>query len=52
MTLRKVLIIVAGGLARSGRRSRLADRGKKVIVIDQEPEAFLGGQAYWSMLAG
>ncbi|MGH3095206.1 MAG: FAD-binding dehydrogenase [Streptosporangiales bacterium] len=28
--------------------AELADAGRRVIVVDQEPEASLGGQAHWS----
>jgi len=28
--------------------AELADAGKKIIVLDQEPEQSLGGQAFWS----
>ncbi|SLN31614.1 KsdD-like steroid dehydrogenase [Falsiruegeria litorea R37] len=42
-------IIVGGGLAGLAAAAELGDRGKKVIVLDQEPEQFLGGQAFWSL---
>jgi predicted oxidoreductase len=42
------VIIVGGGLAGLVAAAELADAGKKVIVLDQEPEASLGGQAFWS----
>ncbi len=42
-------IIVGGGLAGLAAAAELGDRGKKVIVLDQEPEHFLGGQAFWSL---
>jgi predicted oxidoreductase len=29
--------------------AELGDRGKKVIIVDQEPAHFLGGQAFWSL---
>ncbi len=43
------VIIVGGGLAGLVAASELGDRGKKVILLDQEPEGFLGGQAFWSL---
>lgn len=42
-------IIVGGGLAGLTAAAELGDRGKSVILLDQEPERFLGGQAFWSM---
>src|SRR5687767_1202802 len=42
-------VIVAGaGLAGLVAAAELADAGRKVILLDQEPEASLGGQAFWS----
>ena len=43
------VIIVGGGLAGLVAAAELADRGKQVTIIDQEPEGFLGGQAFWSL---
>ncbi|WP_170466423.1 FAD-binding dehydrogenase [Ruegeria arenilitoris] len=42
-------IVVGAGLAGLAAAAELGDRGKKVIVVDQEPEHFLGGQAFWSL---
>ncbi|MEP1092747.1 MAG: FAD-binding dehydrogenase [Rhizobiaceae bacterium] len=42
-------IIVGGGLAGLVAAAELGDRGKNVIFLDQEPESFLGGQAFWSL---
>ncbi|TDK41069.1 FAD-binding dehydrogenase [Antarcticimicrobium luteum] len=42
-------IVVGGGLAGLAAAAELGDRGKRVIVLDQEPERFLGGQAFWSL---
>ncbi len=42
-------IVVGGGLAGLAAAAELGDRGKTVIVVDQEPESFLGGQAFWSL---
>ena len=41
-------IVVGGGLAGLAATAELADAGKRVILLDQEPEASLGGQAFWS----
>jgi predicted oxidoreductase len=41
-------IIVGAGLAGLVAACELADAGKKVIILDQEPEQSLGGQAFWS----
>ena len=42
------VIIVGAGLAGLVAAAELVDAGKKVIVLDQEPPASLGGQAFWS----
>ncbi|MDO8501445.1 MAG: FAD-binding dehydrogenase [Gemmatimonadaceae bacterium] len=41
-------IVVGAGLAGLVAAAELADAGKRVIVLDQEPEQSLGGQAFWS----
>jgi predicted oxidoreductase len=41
-------IVVGAGLAGLVATGELAAAGKKVIVVDQEPMASLGGQAFWS----
>ncbi|MEX0347479.1 MAG: FAD-binding dehydrogenase [Rhizobiaceae bacterium] len=43
------VIIVGGGLAGLVAAAELGDRGKKVIILDQEGENSLGGQAFWSL---
>ncbi|WP_342078737.1 FAD-binding dehydrogenase [Yoonia sp. SS1-5] len=43
------VIVVGAGLAGLVAAAELADRGKAVTIIDQEPESFLGGQAFWSL---
>lgn len=43
------VLIVGAGLAGLTAAAELADRGKQVTIIDQEPEGFLGGQAFWSL---
>jgi len=42
------VIIVGAGLAGLVAAAELADAGKRVIVVDQEPEQSMGGQAFWS----
>ncbi|ULT59078.1 FAD-binding dehydrogenase [Neobacillus drentensis] len=42
------VIVVGAGLAGLVTVAELADAGKKVLLLDQEPEASLGGQAWWS----
>ena len=42
-------IIVGAGLAGLVATAELIDAGKTVIVLDQEPEQSLGGQAFWSL---
>ena len=42
------VIVVGGGLAGLVAAAELADAGRKVILLDQEPEQSLGGQAFWS----
>jgi predicted oxidoreductase len=41
-------IVVGAGLAGLVAAAELIDAGKRIIVLDQEPEASLGGQAWWS----
>ena len=42
------VIVVGAGLAGLTAVAELADRGKRVLLLDQEPEQSLGGQAWWS----
>ena len=42
------VIVVGAGLAGLVAAAELADAGRRVVVVDQEPEASLGGQAFWS----
>jgi uncharacterized protein len=42
------VIVVGGGLAGLVAATEIADSGKRVIVVDQEGEQNLGGQAFWS----
>lgn len=41
-------IVVGAGLAGLVATAELTNAGKKVLLLDQEPEASLGGQAWWS----
>jgi predicted oxidoreductase len=42
-------IVVGAGLAGLVAAAELADAGRQVLVLDQEPEQSLGGQAFWSL---
>ncbi|WEV24622.1 FAD-binding dehydrogenase [Streptomyces sp. 71268] len=42
------VIVVGAGLAGLAATAELVDAGRTVILLDQEPEASLGGQAHWS----
>jgi len=43
------VIIVGGGLAGLVAANEAASRGRKVLLLDQEGEQSLGGQAFWSL---
>ena len=43
------VIVVGAGLAGLVATAELAAAGRRVILLDQEPEASLGGQAFWSL---
>jgi uncharacterized protein len=43
------VIVVGGGLAGLVATAELVNAGRRVILLDQEPEASLGGQAFWSL---
>jgi predicted oxidoreductase len=42
------VIVVGAGIAGLVAACELAERGKQVLLVDQESEANLGGQAFWS----
>nr|WP_211660951.1 FAD-binding dehydrogenase [Modestobacter muralis] len=42
------VIVVGAGLAGLVATAELADAGRRVVLLDQEPAASLGGQAFWS----
>ncbi|MER8777577.1 FAD-binding dehydrogenase [Mesorhizobium sp. M0977] len=43
------VIIVGAGLAGLVAAAELTEAGKKTIIVEQEPEQSLGGQAFWSL---
>ncbi|MDV6011720.1 FAD-binding dehydrogenase [Haloechinothrix sp. LS1_15] len=43
------VIVVGAGLAGLVAADALAQAGKRVVIVEQEPEASLGGQAHWSL---
>jgi predicted oxidoreductase len=43
------VIVVGAGLAGLVAATEIADTGKRVIVVEQEGEQSLGGQAFWSL---
>ena len=43
------VIVVGAGLAGLAATAELADAGKRVLLLDQEPEQNFGGQAFWSL---
>src|SRR4051794_31675080 len=49
MTLDADVVVVGAGLAGLVATAELADAGRRVVVVEQEPEASLGGQAFWSL---
>src|ERR1700726_4628037 len=43
------VIVVGAGLAGLVAATELAAAGRRVTIVDQEPEQSLGGQAFWSL---
>src|ERR1700721_3001533 len=43
------VIVVGAGLAGLAATAELADAGYRVLLVDQEPESSIGGQAFWSL---
>ncbi|MEU8523479.1 FAD-binding dehydrogenase [Streptomyces sp. NBC_01216] len=48
MTYDADVIVIGAGLAGLVATAELVDAGRSVILLDQEPEQSLGGQAHWS----
>ncbi|RFA08785.1 FAD-binding dehydrogenase [Subtercola boreus] len=48
MNAQSDVIIVGAGLAGLVAAAELVDAGRHVTIVEQEPEASLGGQAWWS----
>ena len=42
------VIVVGAGLAGLVAATELVERGRRVLIVDQENEANIGGQAFWS----
>ncbi|MGY1731264.1 FAD-binding dehydrogenase [Geodermatophilus sp. SYSU D01045] len=42
------VVVVGSGLAGLVATAELADAGRRVVLVEQEPEASFGGQAWWS----
>src|SRR5438105_3392359 len=42
------VIVVGAGLAGLVATAELVAAGRRVVLVDQEPEQSLGGQAFWS----
>ncbi|MGZ4507329.1 MAG: FAD-binding dehydrogenase [Blastococcus sp.] len=42
------VVVVGAGLAGLVAAAELADAGRRVVLLEQEPEASFGGQAWWS----
>jgi len=42
------VIVVGAGIAGLAAAAELTDAGRHVLLLDQEPEQSLGGQAWWS----
>src|SRR5580658_1174002 len=49
MALDTDVIIIGGGLSGLAAANELVIKGMRVMLIEQEPEQCLGGQAFWSL---
>ncbi|WP_022928028.1 FAD-binding dehydrogenase [Patulibacter americanus] len=43
------VVVIGAGLAGLVAAAELADAGRRVVLLDQEPEQSMGGQAFWSL---
>ena len=43
------VIVIGAGLAGLVAASRAVERGRSVLVLDQEGDQSIGGQAFWSL---
>ena len=43
------VVVIGAGLAGLVATAELAAAGRRVVLLEQEPEASLGGQAFWSL---
>src|SRR6266542_5647196 len=48
LTMDADVIVVGAGLAGLVAAAEVAGTGRHAVVLEQEPEASLGGQAFWS----
>ncbi len=48
-TLNTDIVVVGAGLAGLTAAAEAADAGRRVVILDQEPSASLGGQAFWAL---
>lgn len=48
MALDTDVVVVGAGLAGLVAAAELAEAGRKVVIVEQEPRQSLGGQAHWS----
>lgn len=49
MAFQADVIIIGAGISGLVAANELISKGKRVILLDQEPEQSLGGQAFWSL---
>ena len=49
MSVSADVIVVGAGLAGLVAAAEAADAGSRVLLLDQEGEQSLGGQAFWSL---
>jgi len=49
MTTKTDVLIIGGGLAGLVAANEVVKRGRRVIIVEQEGENSLGGQAFWSL---